>query len=70
LKCDQRRHHEFQDFDGDTALNCIELGQALDDIANTLLDDEGNIVAPTVDKSRDTEPAHSIICLDSDSELN
>jgi len=61
---------EFQDFDDDTALNCIELGQALDDIANALVDDKGNIVAPTVDKSRNTEPAHSIIFLDWDSELD
>jgi len=54
--------HEFLDFDDDTALNCIELGQALDNI------DEGNIVTPIVDKSRDSEP--SIICLDLDSELD
>jgi len=37
---------EFQDFDDGTALNCIELGQALDDIANALVDYKANIVAP------------------------
>jgi len=62
--------HEFQDFDDDTALNCIELGQALDSISDTLVDGEVNTITPTVDKSRDTEPGHSIICLDSDSELD
>jgi len=60
----QPEEREFLDFNDDTALNCIELGQALDNI------DEGNIVTPIVDKSRDTEPPHSIICLDSDPELD
>ena len=62
--------HEFQDFDNDTALNCNELGQALDSTADTLVDGEVNPITPTVDESWDTEPAHSIICLDSDSELD
>jgi len=39
-------HECCQDLDEDTALNCIELGQALDSIADTLVDGEVNTITP------------------------
>ena len=43
--------HDDLEFDDDTALNCFELGQALDNLSNALVNDEGNIVAPAVGES-------------------
>ena len=38
--------HEDLDYDDDTALNCGELTQALDNLELAHLDDEYNIIAP------------------------
>ena len=38
--------HEDLDYDDDTALNCGELAQALDNLELAHLDDEYNIIAP------------------------
>ena len=40
--------HDALDYDDDTALNCIELGQALQDLETADLDDECNVIAPFV----------------------
>ena len=43
--------HDDLEFDDDTDLNCFDFGQALGDLSNALVDDEGNIVAPAVGES-------------------
>lgn len=40
--------HDALDYDDDTALNCIELVQALQDLETADLDDECNVIAPFV----------------------
>ena len=58
------------EFDDDTVLNCFELGQALDNLSNAFIDDEGDIVAPAVGESstasqKDTE----MIAVDDESDI-
>ena len=40
--------HDALDYDDDTALNCIELRQALQDLKTADLNDECNVIAPFV----------------------
>ena len=40
--------HDALDYDDDTALNCIELGQALQDLETADFEDECNVIAPFV----------------------
>ena len=40
--------HDNFEYDDDTALNCFELGQALQALERADLDDECNVVAPFV----------------------
>ena len=40
--------HDALDYDDDTALDCFELGQALQDLETADLDDEHNIIAPFI----------------------
>ena len=57
--------HDNLDYDDDTALNCFELGHALQDLENANLDGEYNVIAPfTREDSTDTQNMMEVDNLD------
>ena len=57
--------HDDLDYDDDTALNCFELGHALQDLENANIDGECNVIAPFAwEDSADTQNGMEVDNLD------
>ncbi|SRR5258706_7190037 len=59
-----RQLHNDLDYDDDTAIDCFELGQALQDLEKADLNDEHKVIAPFVrEDSPDTRSVMNIVVL-------